>query len=241
MHEIVRGMNGDATTQPGASGQGSGRFRQQAEAHRRKVIHNEIANTVTHGVGLLLSVAGLVVLLMMSVTRGGPLAITSFAIYGASMILMFGISTAYHSVKKGKWKRRLRTLDHCAIYVFIAGSYTPFTLVAMSGGWGWSLFGVAWGIAILGVLLKVLVSSRPSGLSTGIYIMMGWMSAVAVVPLYHALGFGGIMLLLGGGLAYTVGVFFFHRDHRHLHHAVWHLFVIAGCALHFGAMVFYVV
>ena len=157
------------------------------------------------------------------------------------MVFLFGMSTAYHSVKRGVWKRRLQVLDHCAIYLFIAGSYTPFTLVALSGGWGWSLFGVAWAIAILGIVVKVVVSSRPTRLSTGIYVLMGWMSLVAIVPLYQALGVGGFLLLLGGGLSYTAGVFFFQRDHRLFYHAVWHLFVLAGCAMHFSAMVFYVV
>lgn len=203
----------------------------------RRVIHNEIANTLTHGFGLLLSLVGFVILLYLAITRGGVTHIVSFAIYGTCLVLAYLASTCYHAARSHRRKMRLRMLDHCSIYLLIAGSYTPFLLVGLHGGsWGWSLFAIIWGIAILGIAVKVTVSHESGRLSTLSYLAMGWLALVAIKPLYENLVTGAFVFLVLGGISYTLGVYFFARDHKHLHHAVWHLFVLAGSVLHFLAV-----
>ena len=212
-----------------------------ALAHRkRRTIHNEIANTLTHGAGFAMSLFGLVVLLYLAITHGGAMHIVSFAIYGACLVLSYLASTVYHATRSRRRKLRRRMWDHIAIYLLIAGSYTPFMLVGLNGGaWGWSLFGVVWGIAIAGIAMKVLVTHRPNRFSTTTYLMMGWLAVIAIKPLYDNLPTGAFVFLVLGGLAYTVGVYFFARDHKHMHHAVWHIFVVIGSVLHFLAIAFY--
>ena len=206
------------------------------QSRRRRAFHNELANTLTHGLGLVLSVCGLAVLLYLSITRGGVMHIVSFTIYGTCLVLAYLASTSYHATRCPRRKKRLQLLDHCSIYLLIAGSYTPFMLVGLEGGWGWALFGIVWGIAILGIVVKIGVSQQPGRLSTISYLLMGWLAIVAIKPLYDKLVVGAFVFMILGGLSYTVGVYFFARDHKHLHHAVWHVFVLAGSALHFLAV-----
>jgi hemolysin III len=212
----------------------------QVAARRLREERNEVANTLTHGIGLLLSLGGLFLLLYLSIARGEAKHIVSFAIYGTCLVLAYLASTIYHAARCHRRKRRLQLLDHCSIYLLIAGSYTPFLLVGLDGGgWGWSLFGVVWGIAIIGIAVKVRVSHHPGRFSTISYLLMGWLAIIAIKPLYDHLVIGAFILLVLGGVSYTVGVYFFAHDHKHLHHAVWHCFVLAGSVLHFLAVAIY--
>jgi hemolysin III len=201
----------------------------------------EIANSITHGIGALLSVAGLAVLVGFSTTRGDAWHIVSCSIYGATLILLYLASTLYHSISQPNLKELLRTFDHSAIYLLIAGTYTPFMLVSLRGPWGWSLFGTIWGIALLGIVLKTTSFGRLPGISLGFYLTMGWIVIIAIKPLLAALDKGGLWLLVLGGLAYTGGVIFYAWEKLPYSHAIWHLFVMAGSAFHFFAILFYVI
>lgn len=164
-----------------------------------------------------------------------------FSIYGATLVLLYSFSTLYHSAKRGMVKVMLQKLDHNAIYLLIAGSYTPFTLVSLHGPWGWSLFGVVWGLALLGISQEIWLKKKTRRVSLVIYILMGWVALAALVPLVTALSWPGFAWLVAGGLAYTIGIIFFVFDHKFVHwHGIWHLFVLAGSGLHYCAILFYV-
>lgn len=199
----------------------------------------EIANSATHGVGAALSVAGLVVLVVIAALRGTALQVLACAVYGATLVLLYLSSTLYHALTNGRAKRVFRILDHASIYLLIAGTYTPFTLVALRGAWGWSLFGVVWALAVAGVVLKCFFTGRFHALSTTVYVLMGWLAVVAIRPLLGAIPWSGFLWLLAGGLLYTLGVVFFASRRRYAH-AVWHLFVLAGSACHFLAVYRYI-
>ena len=201
----------------------------------------EIAHAITHGVGLLLSVAGLVVLIVLASLRGDAWHVVSVSIYGATLVLLYSASTFYHALPAPRAKRVFRTLDHAAIYVLIAGTYTPFMLVNLRGGWGWALFGVVWGLAVLGIVLEAVAKQRVRVLSVILYLGLGWLIAIAVKPLMQSVEPGGLVLLVAGGLAYSVGVVFYGWKRLPYHHAVWHLFVMAGSLFHFFAVLFYVI
>ena len=203
--------------------------------------HEEIANSLTHGIGILLSIAGLAVLVSFSTIRGDAWHIVSCSIYGATLVLLYTASTLYHSVPIPRIKGLLRTIDHSAIYLLIAGTYTPFMLVNLRGPWGWSIFGTIWGIAILGIILKTTSFGRLPGVSLGFYLTMGWIIVIAIKPMLAVLDKGGLELLILGGLAYTVGVVFYVWEKLPYSHAIWHLFVLAGSAFHFFAILFYVI
>ncbi|MDR1461004.1 MAG: hemolysin III family protein [Campylobacteraceae bacterium] len=197
-------------------------------------------NTITHLLGFLLSITALVVLVVFASMQGNAWKIVSFSIYGATLVILYGISTVYHSIA-GRRKKLMQKLDHLSIYLLIAGSYTPFTLVSMRGGWGWSIFGVIWGLAIFGIIQEFFTKSQKRILSLIIYIIMGWLILIAVVPLIKSLPIGGLVWLIIGGLFYTGGVYFFVNDEKVRHfHGVWHIFVIAGSVSHFFTMAFYV-
>jgi hemolysin III len=201
----------------------------------------EIANSVTHGAGVVLAIAGLAVLTAFAALHGDIWHIVACSIYGAALIICYTTSTLYHSIRVERIRRVLRALDHSAIFLLIAGTYTPFMLVNLRGPWGWSLFGVIWGLAVAGIVLRLVLKGRLHGLVVALYIAMGWVVVVAVQPLLEHVALGGLALLAGGGIAYTVGVIFYKWRRLPYHHAIWHGFVMLGSALHFFAVLFYVI
>ncbi|OMG66607.1 hemolysin III [Stutzerimonas balearica] len=202
--------------------------------------HGERFNAWTHLVGAALASVGAIWLLVLAALDGSPAKIVSVAIYGLSLILLYSISTLYHSLR-GRAKVVMRKLDHLSIYLLIAGSYTPFCLVTLAGAWGWALFGIVWGLAVIGMLQEIKPRSEARVLSLVIYAVMGWVVLVAVKPLFAALGGAGFAWLLAGGICYTVGIVFFVFDDRFRHwHGIWHIFVMVGSLLHFIAILFYV-
>lgn len=201
----------------------------------------ELANSLTHGLGAGLSVAGLVLLIVRSAQHGNTWHVVSTAIFGASLLLLYTASTLYHSLRGERLKQVLQKFDHAAIFLLIAGTYTPFVLVTLRGPWGWSLFGVVWGLAVAGVTLKFWLAGRFRLASTIIYLAMGWLVMVAIKPLVAALPAGGLQLLIAGGLCYTGGAAFYLWKRLPYHHAIWHVFVLAGSACHWAAVFFYVV
>lgn len=200
----------------------------------------ELAHAVSHGVGVLLSIAGLVVMVVFASLYGDAWHIVSCSIYGATLILLYTASTLYHGITLPRVKRVLQRIDHAAIFLLIAGTYTPFTLVTLRGSWGWTLFGLVWGFAILGVVLETMLKKRIQWLSISLYLGMGWLVLVAIKPMLDSVASGGLILLLAGGLCYTLGVIFYAWKRLAYHHAVWHLFVMAGSLLHFFSIFYYV-
>jgi len=203
---------------------------------RRYTRGEELANMFTHAFGAVLSLAGVIVLLIAANATGFPYALSSCAIYGVTLILLYSASTLYHSDPRP----HLRTLDHIAIFLLIAGTYTPFVLITLRGGWGWSLFALTWSLALLGVILELTSLRRYRGAMVLLYIAMGWVGLVALKPLVAALPSPGLWLLFGGGAAYTLGVIFYRMHGVRYHHAVWHLFVLGGSVLQYFAVLFYV-
>jgi hemolysin III len=207
----------------------------------RYTLREEIASSITHGVGIVLAIAGLAVLVAFATLHGDAWHIVGCSIFGAALILCFTTSTLYHSVQAERIKILLRTLDHSAIFLLIAGTYTPFLLVNLRGPWGWSLFAVIWGLTFAGIALRLFLKGRLHGLVVSVYIAMGWIVVVAVQPMLERVGTGGLALLAAGGLAYTAGVIFYKWRRLPYNHAIWHGFVLAGAALHFFAVLFYVI
>jgi len=201
----------------------------------------EIAHAVTHGLGLLLSVAACSVLVILAKQRGTVWHITGVAIFGASLILLYAASTLYHALTHKKAKRVFRFLDYSAIYLLIAGSYTPFTLVTLRGGWGWSLFGMAWGLAITGAVVEVATRRRYKALSMAFYLGMGWLIVIAIKPLAAGLDTRSLVLLGVGGAAYTGGAALYALGKFRYHHAVWHVLVLVGSFCHFLAVYYSVI
>ena len=201
----------------------------------------ELANSITHGVGLVLSIAGFAVLLTLAVMHGSALRIVSCAIYGSTLICVYAASTLYHGITAPRFKHALKIVDHCAIYLLIAGTYTPFLLVSLGGHWGWSLLGVIWGLAMTGILLKFWFVDHFKIFSTAVYLAMGWLAVVAVKPLLLHISTWGIAWLVAGGLMYTIGVAFFAAPRLRYGHAIWHVFVMAGSICHYIAVLLVVV
>lgn len=200
----------------------------------------ETANSITHGLGIPLSVVALGYLTVYANIHGNALHIVSVSIYGLSLIFLYTASTLYHFVQDPDKKNMLQTLDHVAIYLLIAGTYTPFTLVNLQGPWGWSIFGVIWCLALVGTVIQFDKTGRWRTISLALYVTMGWTVLVALKPLIANVATAGIILLLLGGLAYTFGILFYRWKKLKFHHAVWHLFVLAGSIFHFLAVLFYV-
>lgn len=200
----------------------------------------EIANSLTHGIGTLLAITGMVVLLVFATLYGDTWHIVSCAIFGAALILLYLASTLYHAIQHPGAKSVLRMLDHAAILVLIAGTYTPFTLVNLRGPWGWSLFGIIWGLAMLGIVIEITRLRRYRAGLILLYVVMGWAVVAATQPMLANVGRGGLWLLLAGGLAYTGGIVFYLWKRLPYNHAIWHLFVLAGSTLHYFAILFYV-
>ncbi len=204
-------------------------------------LREEIANSVTHGIGIVLAIVGLVVMTVFAARNGDAWHVVGSAVFGASLIICFTTSTLYHSVRVERLKRTLRAIDHSAIFLLIAGTYTPFMLVNLRGPWGWSLFAVIWTLTFAGIVLRLALKGRLHGLVVSIYLAMGWAVVVAAKPMLEHVGTGGLVLLAAGGLAYTAGVVFYKWRRLPYNHAIWHGFVLAGAALHFFAVLFYVI
>jgi hemolysin III len=206
--------------------------------HRPQTLGEEVANSVSHGIGFLAAVATLPVLVI-SARNQGAAAVVGAAIFGASVALLYLTSTLYHAIGSDRAKRVFRILDHAAIYLLIAGTYTPFTLGVLRGAWGWTLFGLIWGLALIGIFIKSLRGIRYPRLSTVVYIAMGWLVLVAAKPLLSTVPAPGLFWLAAGGVAYTAGVGFYAANRMRYAHFVWHLFVLAGSACHFVAVLRY--
>ncbi|TAL91205.1 MAG: hemolysin III family protein, partial [Candidimonas sp.] len=190
--------------------------------------YGEKFNSISHLVGAALAIIGTVILLMFAAYRGDPWRIVSFSIYGVMLFMLYLTSTLYHSTR-GLAKRVWGKLDHCAIYLLIAGSYTPFALVSLRGVWGWSLFGTVWSLAVIGIMQEIWLAKGRRILSLMIYVLMGWSAAIAIAPLINALSVPGFVCLVAGGLCYTIGIVFYIRDEKIRHgHGIWHLFVLGG-------------
>ena len=201
---------------------------------------DEFANALTHGIGLLLALVAVPVLIVLAVMHGTAWHVVGVSIYGATLIALYTASTIYHLVQHPPAKRILRILDHSAIYLLIAGTYTPFTLVNLRGAWGWTLLGLVWTIALFGVAWKLVHVERYIVVSTIVYIAMGWIALIAIRPLFRAIPAAGIGWIFAGGLFYTLGIAFFGATRLRFNHAVWHLFVLAGSICHYVAVARYV-
>jgi hemolysin III len=207
---------------------------------REQTWGEELANSLSHGLGLLLAIAGLSILVVRADHLGSGYAMAGALSFGGSAVLLYLTSTLYHAIPQPRIKAILRALDHIAIYLLIAGTYTPITLGVLRGGWGWALFGLIWGLALAGVLFKTLGGLRYPHLSTVLYIAMGWVGLIAIHPLWVHMAAGGLIWLSAGGLAYTLGVVFFVLDEKVTYsHFIWHLFVLAGTICHFFAVLLY--
>jgi len=207
----------------------------------RLSVREEAANTLTHALAAVLALAGLVVLVVLASNGGGAARVVGCSIFGACATLLYVTSTAYHGLRAPRAKAILRLFDHSAIFLLIAGTYTPFTLVNLRGPWGWSLLGVTWGLAVLGIVLRVAFGQRLHVPRVVLYVAMGWCAVVAVKPLMAAVPPGGVLLLLVGGVLYTSGIVFYAWRSLPYHHAVWHLFVMGGTFSHFLAVLWYVI
>ncbi len=203
-------------------------------------LREEVANAVTHGVGLLLSLIGMPILILAALERGERATVIGASVFGATLIALYSASTLYHAIPHPTLKQKLRVVDHAAIYLLIAGTYTPFTLGVLRGTWGWTLFGIVWTLAALGVLFKVVFGSGAMAkVSTAIYVAMGWVIIIAIKPLMASMEHAGLMLLVAGGLCYTGGVIFYVDRRRAWTHPVWHLCVMGGSVCHYFAVLWY--
>jgi len=207
---------------------------------RTQTLAEEIANSITHGVGTVLSLVGLMTMVIYASEMGDAYRIVGATVFGLTMVLLYLASTLYHSFQGPSIKPWLRKIDHSAIYLLIAGTYSPFTLVSLPGAWGWTLFGIVWGLALFGVTFKLLYIHKFEFVSVLVYVGMGWLGAIAFKPTLAALSVHGMAWLAAGGLCYTVGVLFYAWRKLPFHHAIWHLFVMGGTFCHFYAVQFYV-
>jgi hemolysin III len=206
---------------------------------RPQSLGEEIANAVSHGIGLIGAMIGSPFLLIAAARRGGPAVIVGVSVFAMAVMLLYLTSTLYHALPASRAKRVFRVIDHGAIFLLIAGTYTPFTLGVLRGGWGWTIFGLVWGLAILGICVKAIAGIRFPALSTCLYIGMGWLALIAIRPIWLHMPTPGVLWLVAGGVAYTAGVAFYAFDRVRYLHFVWHLFVIAGTVCHFVAVLNY--
>jgi hemolysin III len=207
--------------------------------HSQYTPTEEIFHGITHGIGAVLSIAGLVILVVLAVQMGDVWRIVSFSIYGGSLTLLYLASTLYHSFQDERLKRFFRHFDHLSIFLLIAGTYTPVTLISLRGAWGWTLFALIWGFAVSGIVYELLFLGRYKWITMSIYLGMGWLAVVAIKPMLTMVPRGLLWWLLAGGLCYTGGVFFYAREKMRYHHVLWHLFVLFGSACHFLGFFFY--
>lgn len=196
----------------------------------------EIANSITHGIGVVVSIVGLVLLVVFSAKKNDVWRVTSFSIYGATMIMLFLASTLYHSFTNIYVKKFFRIIDHSSIFLLIAGTYTPIVLLAIKGAWGWSIFGVVWGLTLFGIIFEIFFMGRFKVVSIGLYLLMGWIVVVAIKPMIENVPKEMLFYLLGGGLFYSLGIIFYVNKKMKYHHAIWHVFVLAGAVCHFIGM-----
>ncbi|MDO9549254.1 MAG: hemolysin III family protein [Candidatus Marinimicrobia bacterium] len=199
-------------------------------------ISEEIANGITHGIGALLAIAGLVLLVVQAARHGNAWHVVSYSIFGSTMVLLYLSSTLYHSIQRSRVKAFLKIIDHSAIFLLIAGTYTPFLLVSLRGAWGWTLFGIIWGLAVTGIILKSIFIHRFRVVSVFIYIAMGWLIVIAMPQTIHNLNRTTLVFLLIGGVSYTLGTVFYLWKKLPFSHAIWHLFVLGGTITHFFAV-----
>lgn len=209
-----------------------------ARAVTKHITVEELPNALTHGFGLVCSILGFIVLLVVTLIRGGKWQIISCAIYGVTLICVYAASTLYHGVSSPRWKKGFLLFDHCAIYLLIAGTYTPFLLVNLRGGWGWPMFGVIWGIAVSGVLFKLLFADRFPILSVALYLGMGWLGIIAAKQVYIHVPSIGLVWIFAGAFAYSIGVIFYACKKIPHHHVIWHLLVMAGSGCHYIAILY---
>lgn len=212
-----------------------------ARAILKELSVEEFANTVTHGFGLALSIAGFAVLVILATLRGDPLLIAGCVVYGLSLIVLYAASTIYHGTTSPELKHKLRMVDHCCIYLLIAGSYTPFGIIILDGTRGQGLLALIWTFAVVGIVAKLLLQHRFTAVSVASYVVMGWLGVFAVQPMLETLGPEPVMLAVAGGLSYTLGVVFFAWPRIRHHHAIFHVFVLAGSIFHYAAVVVYVI
>jgi hemolysin III len=203
-------------------------------------VGEEVANSISHGIGAVLSIAGLALLVVFASRHGDVWHIVSFSIYGTSLVLLFLASTLYHSFSQPNIKRILRIIDHSSIYLLIGGTYTPFMLVSIRGAWGWSLFGVIWGLALIGIILKTMLAGKYRMVSTVTFVLMGWLCVIAFRQMLSGIPSQGMIWLAGGGIIYTLGTLFYAWRSLPYNHAIWHLFVLGGAACHFIAILVFV-
>ncbi|MFA7542929.1 MAG: hemolysin III family protein [Candidatus Cloacimonadaceae bacterium] len=212
------------------------RFLDRIPLSPKQSLKEELANAITHGIGAGLAIAALVILVVFAAKINDTWKVVSFSIYGATMIILFLSSTLYHSFPQPYLKRFFRILDHSSIFLLIAGTYTPVTIGSMRGGWGWALFGVIWGLTILGIILKIFAMNRFKWLSSAVYLLMGWIIVIAIKPLLNVVPTSFIIWMVAGGLAYSLGIIFYSAKKLCFHHAIWHLFVLGGAICHFFGM-----
>lgn len=201
----------------------------------------ELANSLTHGIGIALAIAALVIMVVFAAMKGTARHVVGVSLFGACLVVLYTMSTLYHAFRGPRVKRVFHILDHSAIFLLIAGTYTPYCLATLRGGWGWSLFGIVWGLAVLGITFKAIFGPRLKWLSTLVYIAMGWIVLIALGPLGRSLPMGGLVTLFGGGVFYTAGVIFYGWKRLTYHHAIWHVFVILGSACHVASVFFFVI
>lgn len=206
--------------------------------NRRK---EELWNVITHGAGALFSVAALVVMTVFAALNGNSMHLAAALVFGASLVILYSASTIYHAVTKLKWKRLFQKIDHLCIYILIAGTYTPVALLGLKGAWGWVIFGLVWAFAIIGFIFKFSPLRRSEKLSLSLYALMGWLIIIAIKPLIENMAPGALLYLLGGGLCYTFGIYFYAKEKIPYNHAIWHVFVLGGSTLHFIGIFFYLI
>ena len=207
--------------------------------YRELSFSEEVANSISHGLGLLLALAAVPILVLAATKAGSALSLVGVSVFGGTMVLLYLASTLYHSLIHEEAKQLFRLFDHAAIFLLIAGTYTPFALGVLRGPWGWSLLAVVWALAFIGITLKIRKRTRHSRITIVLYVLMGWLAVVAVKPIVMLIPVPGILLILAGGLAYTGGLAFFAAQRIRYNHFIWHLFVIAGTTCHFFAVLWY--
>jgi hemolysin III len=208
---------------------------------KRNRRREEFWNVLTHGAGTLLSVAALVLLVVYSAINGTRLHLIASVVFGASLVLLYSASTIYHAMSRLRWKRLFRLIDHLSIYILIAGTYTPIALIGLKGAWGWIIFTMIWIMAVIGFIFKFSPLRRSEKLSLSLYAVMGWLILIAIKPLFQNLSAEALMFILGGGLFYTFGIYFYAKEKIPYNHAIWHLFVLGGSTMHFLGIFFYII